>query len=102
MLSLKKLTSLVNVQVHDNILPVTVHDEIEISDEDFYCEPENFPSVSRNDEMVNYLVSVAKKHKAKCKVIAEKYYPAWIQSMNEKINENGIDQNEFLQLCLKA
>ena len=102
MLSLKKLTSLVNVQVHDNILPVTIHEEIEISNEDSYYEPEILPQVIRNDEMINYLVIVAKRHKAKCKVIAEKYYPAWIQSMNEKINENGIDQNEFLQLCLKA
>lgn len=96
MLSLNKLSTI--VQVRDNIYPVTIHYEIEISQEDSYDAIEEVGT----ETGIEYLLMMAKKHKAKNKVTPEKYYPAWCQSMKEIIFNNGLSEQEFLQLCLKA
>lgn len=100
MLSLNKLTTM--VQVRDNIYPVTVHQEIEISQEDSYEEVDSEDPEVKNEAGITYLLRMAKRHKSLSKVKPEKYYPAWCESMQQLIINNGLNEQDFLQLCLKA
>jgi hypothetical protein len=71
----------------------------ELSNEDSYNEPLKEP-IQRNEIGISYLLNMAKQHAAKSRVPSHKYYPAWVDSLSEIINEYGSNEEEFLQLCL--
>lgn len=101
MLSLKSLKS-IEVKVIDNVLPVVVHEIIELSDEDAY-DVEVTPEVEvkeRNEVGINMLITMFKGHCKNIKSnILEKYKAAWCRDMEQLIADNGITTEEFL-LCL--
>lgn len=101
MLSLKKLQTL-NVTVADNAFPVTIDDEIELSDEDGYNDEPEFIMPERNETGIAMLLRMFKQHSeylTPAVGLGDSYKECWISDMKELILANGLTTDEF-ELCL--